>query len=306
MLALCALLGVSSLASAQSRTWVSGVGNDANPCSRTAPCKTFAGAFSKTAAKGEINVLDPGGFGAVTITKAISIEGEGFTAGIAAGGTNGIIVNAGGSDVVTIRGVTLDGAGTGLNGIRILNASVVHIENCLIQNFVNRGIDVENSAGAVRVFVKDTIIKNNFLGGASPAGNSGAVLIKPSGTGSVIAFFDNVRMDQNEFGLRTENNVKVKARNTTADGNVLFGFIAVSTGTGSVMDLDGGSASFNSTGIRTDGVGAAIRLGRMQVTGNTSFGTQATNSGTISSHQNNGVAGNTTDSSPAMTPIGQQ
>src|SRR6201994_506876 len=80
------------------RTWVSGVGDDANPCPRTAPCKTFAGAISKTAASGEINVLDPGGFGAVTITKSITISSEGFEAGVLVSGTNGIIINAGPTD----------------------------------------------------------------------------------------------------------------------------------------------------------------------------------------------------------------
>src|SRR5712691_3114554 len=78
-------LAFSALAQAQAtRTWVSGVGDDANPCSRTAPCKTFAGAISKTAACGEISVLDPGGFGAVTITKSITIDGDGTLAGILA------------------------------------------------------------------------------------------------------------------------------------------------------------------------------------------------------------------------------
>src|ERR1700704_3919830 len=89
------MLFVASPASAQAtRTWVSGVGDDANPCSRTAPCKTFAGAISKTAAAGEINVLDPGGFGAVTITKSITISSEGFEAGVLVSGTNAIIINA--------------------------------------------------------------------------------------------------------------------------------------------------------------------------------------------------------------------
>src|SRR5438874_12407095 len=88
-----------------SRTWVSGVGDDANPCSRTAPCKTFPGAISKTAAGGEINCLDPGGFGGVTITKAITIACEGVTAGVLVSGTNAIIVNAGPSDQVTLRGL---------------------------------------------------------------------------------------------------------------------------------------------------------------------------------------------------------
>src|SRR5712675_1811908 len=84
-------------ASAQAtRTWVSGVGDDANPCSRTAPCKTWAGAISKTAPGGEIDALDPGGFGAVTITKAISLDGGGGqVASVLVSGTNGIVVSAG-------------------------------------------------------------------------------------------------------------------------------------------------------------------------------------------------------------------
>src|SRR5437667_11748654 len=97
----------ASMAQAQaSRTWVSGVGDDANPCSRTAPCKTFAGAISKTAAHGEISVLDPGGFGAVTITKSITINGTGTLAGILASLVNGIIVNAAVTDKVIIRNIS--------------------------------------------------------------------------------------------------------------------------------------------------------------------------------------------------------
>src|ERR1700744_1572808 len=92
------------------RTWVSGVGDDANPCSRTAPCKTFAGAISKTATGGEIDVLDPGGFGAVTVTKSISIDGGGGSlAGITASGVNGITVNAQATSVVMLRNLKLSG-----------------------------------------------------------------------------------------------------------------------------------------------------------------------------------------------------
>src|SRR5436853_7548105 len=103
-------------ASAQAtRTWVSGVGDDANPCSRTAPCKTFAGAISKTAAGGEINVLDPGGFGGVTITKSITLRST-FEAGVLVSGTNAIIVNAGVNDTVILEVLDIEGLGTGLNG----------------------------------------------------------------------------------------------------------------------------------------------------------------------------------------------
>src|ERR1700674_5381922 len=122
-----------SLANAQaSRTWVSGVGDDVNPCSRTAPCKTFAGAISKTAPGGEINCLDPGGFGAVTITKSLTISCEGVTAGVLAASTNGIIINAAATDRIVLKGLDFEGVGTGLVGVSILSASVVVIDDCRI------------------------------------------------------------------------------------------------------------------------------------------------------------------------------
>src|SRR5579862_7232404 len=107
------VLAVSSSARAQAtRTWVSGVGDDANPCSRTAPCKTFTGAISKTAPAGEIDALDPGGFGAVTITKSITIDGGGgVIAGVLVSGTNAITIDVGNNDQVTIRNMRIDGLG---------------------------------------------------------------------------------------------------------------------------------------------------------------------------------------------------
>ena len=125
-----------SIAQAQaSRTWVSGVGDDANPCSRTAPCKTWAGAISKTAACGEIDALDPGGFGAVTITKSITLDGTGTFASILASLVNGIIINAASTDVVTIRGISINGFCNGINGINILQAKAVNVEDCVIFRF---------------------------------------------------------------------------------------------------------------------------------------------------------------------------
>src|ERR1700741_3889593 len=129
-------LALTSLANAQaSRTWVSGVGDDANPCSRTAPCKTWAGAISKTAACGEIDALDPGGFGAVTITKSIPLDGTGTFASILASLVNGIIINAASTDVVTIRGISIDGFCNGISGINILQAKTVNVEDCVIFRF---------------------------------------------------------------------------------------------------------------------------------------------------------------------------
>src|SRR5262249_45106508 len=126
-----------------SRTWVSGVGDDANPCSRTAPCKTFAGAIAKTALNGEINCLDPGGFGAVTITKSITIDCHEVFASILNALTNGVNIpfdSFAASDTqkkVRLRNINFNGVATGLVGISITGGGViaggaVFIEDCLL------------------------------------------------------------------------------------------------------------------------------------------------------------------------------
>ena len=123
------ILSGSTLHAQATRTWVSGVGDDANPCSRTAPCKTFAGAISKTAAGGYINALDPAGFGGVTITKSITIDGGPGVAGVlVSAGSNGINVNGVGIKV-TLRNLDIEGVGTGNIGVNVINAAVVHIDH---------------------------------------------------------------------------------------------------------------------------------------------------------------------------------
>src|SRR5689334_24956046 len=160
-------------ANAQTRTWVSGVGNDANPCSRTAPCKTFAGAISKTAAGGEIDCLDPGGFGTVTITKSITIDGTngaGFGS-ILASGTNGVNVNDSatatpGTIIVTLRNLSIQGAGTGFDGVRFTSGKFVNVEHCTISGFRGNGANSDGIdasfttavAGNQDLKVTDTII----------------------------------------------------------------------------------------------------------------------------------------------------
>jgi hypothetical protein len=206
-----------SLTSAQAqatRTWVSGTGDDANPCSRTAPCKTFPGAISKTAAGGEINVIDPGGFGGVTITKSISIISE-IEAGVLVSGTNAIIINSATANV-NLRGLDIEGLGTGLAGVNILAANLVNIENSRIRGFrgnaSSAGIQVGNG-GAVSVQVSDTTLWNNLRGinvapaaGASASismdrvkfyGNNQALRVSTGGTG----FLSNSVITQNPAGV---------------------------------------------------------------------------------------------------------
>src|SRR5687767_14672154 len=198
------LITCASLAHAQAtRTWVSGVGDDANPCSRTAPCKTFAGAISKTATGGEINVLDPGGFGGVTITKSITISSEGFEAGVLVSGTNAIVINATSTSDVVLRGLDIEGLGTGLVGIKVLGAlDSLHIEKCTINNFRGSngsGIEVATTAaGTTQVYIKDTIVRNNG------AGTGAGIFVNPGASATVKASLNTVRMEHNLAGLKVQ------------------------------------------------------------------------------------------------------
>src|ERR1044072_1889476 len=136
------------------RTWVSGVGDDVNPCSRTAPCKTFAGAISKTAAKGEINVLDPGGFGAVTITKAIHIRARGNTAGVLTNAANAINVSAGATDRVTLSGLDINGLGTAASGVRFNSGKMLRIQDSEIYGFATSGVSFNATTSGAKLIIQ--------------------------------------------------------------------------------------------------------------------------------------------------------
>src|SRR5258706_4509297 len=174
------MFAFASLAQGQAtRTWVSGVGDDVNPCSRTAPCKTWAGAISKTAACGEIDALDPGGFGAVTITKSITLDGTGTLASILGSGSNAISINVAATDYVTIRGLTINGAGSGcsfgVNGINVVNTGPkdVNIEDCVIFHYTT-GISF-NVSGNSALNVRNTVIRDNSGEGANLTTSSGTL-----------------------------------------------------------------------------------------------------------------------------------
>ena len=305
VLTVCVLcLACSSLAHAQAtRTWVSGVGDDANPCSRTAPCKTFAGAISKTAVGGEINVLDPGGFGAVTITKSITISSEGFEAGVLVSGTNGIVISGG--SVIVLRGLDIEGLGTGLSGIKLLTPATLFIEKSTINNFICAGIDIEPSGGTSQVFITDTIVRNNG-GGCNPAGNAGGILFKPAG-GTVSGSLDNVRSESNVFGVKVQDNSTVTIKNSVAAGNDFAGFSAVQVTNGAslTMMLDHAAAVSNGTG-GVQSVGGAsgnvlVFITNVTTTGN-GTGLLSSGVGQIVSFKTNNNAGNTTNGVPTSSP----
>ncbi|HEY2290326.1 MAG TPA: hypothetical protein VGM86_06440 [Thermoanaerobaculia bacterium] len=288
------LFAFSSLAQAQAtRTWVSGVGDDANPCSRTAPCKTFAGAISKTAAGGEINVLDPGGFGAVTITKSITISSEGFEAGVLVSGTNGIIINALSTDVVVLRGLDIEGLGTGLDGIKVLGTlAALHVEKCTINAFRGTngsGIEIATTSGTTQVFINDTIVRD------SGQGVGGGIFINPSG-GTVKASIDNVRVENNLFGLKVSGSTSsASVQSSVAAGNSAAGFSGAVSG--AVLNIDRSMATNNGTGV-VCAAGSAVRIGNMIISGN---GTAVTPSNCFS-FKNNDIDGAVTINAISPTP----
>ncbi|MGA8761469.1 MAG: right-handed parallel beta-helix repeat-containing protein [Candidatus Sulfotelmatobacter sp.] len=240
----------SGVAQAQAtRTWVSGVGDDANPCSRTAPCKTFAGAISKTATAGEIDALDPGGFGSVTVVKSITIDGgPGNLGGILAAYTSGINVNAIPGSVVSLRNLEINGSGTGTNGITLVAGAVLHVEHCFISGFVNNGINIATSA-AVQVSVVDTISRDNAQNGLFVQNTTGLAEVLVSGS-----HFDNNTLN----GIWASDFSKVTVRNSEAAGNGNAGYLANGGGSTATMNIVNSTAAHNRvSGIQAGGGAAA-------------------------------------------------
>ena len=278
VLAVCFLF--SSLAQAQAtRTWVSGVGDDANPCSRTAPCKTFAGAISKTAAGGEISVLDPGGFGAVTITKSITIDGGGIIGSILVpAGTSGVIINAGSNDTVRLRNLSINGAGTGVNGIRYLAGKNLHVENVAIEALTSNGIDMNMGANSGNLMVKDTYINNCGIAG---------IRIQTT-TGTPTASLDNVRVQACQFGLDTLTGTTTIS-NSVVTHNSTFGIVAENA---SVINVERTMITHNLTGVSAFSGTAVVRLSNSGIFNN-GTGINVAAGATVATFQNNTFAANT-------------
>ena len=273
------------LAAQATRTWVSGVGDDANPCSRTAPCKTFAGAISKTAAGGEINVLDPGGFGALTITKAITIDATGVEAGVLVSGTNGIVVSAGPTDTVMLRGLDFVGLGTGIKGIAFLSGLMLTVENCRISGFNLRGISIESSTPNAKAFISNTLVRDQS--------NNGIIVSPPSVTNTVV--LDHVRVvNSAAVGLGTTAGSFVHVTNSDFSHN---GDAGVFANGATAISLDSTVIASNGVGLQLLS-GAAARLSNVNVVGNTiGFDTAG---GVLNSFGNNHTTGNFDGAQPTV------
>jgi hypothetical protein len=299
LLALAVGLFLPVLASAPAhaqatRTWVSGVGDDANPCSRTAPCKTFAGAISKTAPAGEINCLDPGGFGAVTITKSMTISCEAGTAGVLVSGTNGIIFQGASTDYLFLKGLDIEGLGTGLSGIVFNTGGFLHVEDCMIRHFTGSGILIQPNANATFEVTRTTVFDNG-------SGSTGAGIRVVPSAGTTKGVLEKIVADRNVFGLAADGSagaagLNVSIRDSTATGSVLAGVVGVSGASTTIVQVTNTEVSNNSTGILNAGGTTTIRVGGSSITGNTTGV-----SGTVLSYVTNEFYGNGTDG--AMTAL---
>lgn len=236
----------SAPASAQAtRTWVSGVGDDANPCSRTAPCKTFAGAISKTATTGEINCLDSAGYGTLTITKSITVKCQGVIGGVLASGVPGFTVNLPAGGKAVLDGLDLEGlaGGGGTNtagtiGVRMIGAGDLKIMNTVIRDFAGNAVDCVGTAGARCVIINSQII-NNLGGGLNVAGAGGATIVGVS----INSTFDN----NPSFG------VAVTAPSALIlDNNTFLGSAVAIQNTGGASVTTFVNNRFNGTGASTN------------------------------------------------------
>jgi hypothetical protein len=276
------LLGCSfAQAAGADRTWVSGVGNDMNPCSRTAPCQTLAAAYGNTNVGGQINVIDAGGFGSLTITHSITIDGsESFASTLATKDTVGFIINAGPSDVVVLRNLNIQGGGQ--DGIRFLAGGKLYVEDCRIFGFLNRGIDFEPS-GESELFVKDTTIRDNAGVG---------LRINPAAGGKATATIDNCKLTGNEYGLSVVDEANVTIRDSVASSNSINGIMAQAVAGVPQVNIENCLVTDNTNnGIRVTGSKATARLSGSTVTANDN-GLSVGGGGTIDSYGDNNVDGN--------------
>lgn len=303
--AVAAVFSTTAFAQA-TRTWVSGVGDDVNPCSRTAPCKTFAGAISKTATGGEINAIDPGGFGTLTITKSITVKCEGVLCGVLASGVPGMTITSTAGEIVTLSGLDFEGLGasaslSGTNGIQVLVPATVHVHKCQIRGFKGsgngNGIAVIPNSGATKVVVADTYITDS---GATTS-NAG-ILVRPTAGATAVVNVNNTQMEANTNGIFMDGSggggvchVNVKDSVLTASSN--SGIAVSSTGASNTALVANSIMSFNAnTGAAVAGGSGSLKLGGNTISNNVTG--VANLGGVLQSFKNNQIADNSSDGTP--------
>jgi hypothetical protein len=296
-----ALFAFSAPAHAQAtRTWVSGVGNDADPCSRTAPCKTFAGAISKTAINGIINCIDSGAYGAVTITKSITIDCHDVFASILNGNDQssftGVIINipvGAPKDpwrTVRLRNIDISGAGYGTVGISILAGAAVILEDIEVTGNIKQGINDARTDGNTMLTIRNSVVANNAGTGISAGAQMNTLVL------------DNVQSNKNAYGLALAKTNTATSTRSVFSNNATAG---VEADSGGQLMLDSSMVTYNGTGISANG--GAVGFTDSNIAFNATAITGATTSFGNSRIFGNGAAGVAPSPAGAATPaLGQQ
>jgi hypothetical protein len=298
LLALACALPAAPAWAVSARTFVAGLGSDANPCSFALPCRTIQAAYNATAPGGEIDVLDPAGYGSVTITHAISIQGHGWASMTAPGGVDAITVNAGVGDRVNLEGLIVDGLGVGQNGIVFTGGQTLDVEGCVIRNFTDTGVKFTPSASSALIMSRTSV---------RAIGLNGILLTIPNAAATVTGVLDHVSSKDNGFnGL----GVAQPFGNPTT-------FISISDGEFSNNGLNGVAVSANAAatavtvrnsniannaaaGLVASGINAVLQVTRSTVTGN-QIGLNPTANGQIVSFGDNAIRNNFTDGAATIT-----
>jgi hypothetical protein len=297
MIAFAAALSSSPADAQNVRSFVSAAaGSDGNACTRSAPCRTFAGAITKTNAGGEISTLDPGGYGPVTITKAISIVGGFGEAGVLVpSGSTAITVSAGAGDVINLRGLVIEGAGLGSIGIRFLSGGALNIQKCVIRNLLDGGIFFTPSSNSY-LYVTDTLISDVTSNSISVG--AGAVLV--GGSASMVkAEFTRVSVENSWFGITASGfdstgSVAVTIADSAVTGSQRNGIEAdTSPSTAPVTMMVKNSSVVNGAliGVVANGAGAVVRLSGATIMQNLQ-GWSGQFGGIVSSYGNNNIDDN--------------
>jgi hypothetical protein len=278
--------GVPAYAQA-TRTWVSGVGDNANPCSRSAPCLTLAGALSKTATGGEIDVLGALDLGPATIGKAITVDGDAGFGRVVATGADGLVISVPAAARVILRGLSIEGNGSGTNGIRFITGAALIVDDTTIGGFSNHGIDFEPAAAAELVLT-NVDIRDNAASGVFARGGA---LLPVAITGS--------RVVNNAIGINARSNTRVSVRDNVIANNSSVGLLAQPDSGTTEMDVGSSLVAHNGVGVRANGQ-STLRLSDSTIEGN-SLGVQVLGGATLLSFANNRVAGN--NETPTPTPM---
>jgi hypothetical protein len=291
------------------RTYVSAVtGNDANDCNRLTPCRTFGEAHNKTLANGEITVLDPGGYGAVTITKTISIinDGVGEAGVLVSGGATGITINAGAADAVSLRGLTVKGIGFGGgNGIQFNSGKSLTIENCAIRNLtgtspIGFGVDFRPTASSSLAVSNTLVADNDNIG----------IHVRPTGSGTVVATFSRAEVYNSGLsglfviGSSSSGTIKATVVDSVAAGNGSTGFGVASAGAPSSLMVVRSVSANNLSGMSASFASATLRVGQSTVTGNAAS-LPGFNGAIVRSYGDNDIDGNG-DGNPGPTTIARK